>query len=294
MKEPGVYYNVPSEEYHACEYESNSHLQPMIRRSPLHYREQERKDSPAFQFGRLAHSYLLEPHTLLDSYCVLPDFVKQVNDEAFGGEAGQGYKNPRGTKRYKELCDDYLAENAGKQIVTPDDLATVKAMRKRAVENPLAREWLEAVGSVEVSIVWDDPDTGIRCKGRLDKWIPNRNLIIDYKTTDWPPDFSRAVYQYGYHVQAAFYRDGLKIAAELADAPAFGIIAQEKHPPYTCLAARFEPAAIAIGRQQYRDALLRVTECRESGVWPGPDNPDAWRLPEWAMTRETTVSFEGV
>jgi len=290
--EPGVYYDIPAEQYHSCPYESNSHLGPMIRRSPLHYLEQERKESKVFDFGRLAHSMVLEPQTLLDYYAVLPDFAKQVQDEA-AADGAKPYKVPRGTKRYKELCDGFTTEHEGKQIISPDDLETAKAMRARAVENSLAKDWLEASGSVEVSIVWDDPETGIRCKGRLDKWMPNRNLIIDYKTTDWPPDFSRAIYQYGYHVQAAFYCDGLRLAADLAMTPAFGIIAQEKNPPYTCLAARVHPDDIALGRQQYRTALQRVAECSESGVWPGPENPEWWRLPPWAMPK-SEVSFEGI
>ena len=45
--------------------------------------------------------------------------------------------------------------------------------------NTTARRWLRANGPVELSFLWVDEDTGLKCKGRADKWIPDERGLVD-------------------------------------------------------------------------------------------------------------------
>ncbi|MCV6037263.1 PD-(D/E)XK nuclease-like domain-containing protein, partial [Escherichia coli] len=57
-------------------------------------------------------------------------------------------------------------------------------------------------------IYWEDPETGILCRCRPDKIIPEFHWIMDVKTTADIQRFKTAYYDYRYHVQDAFYSDG--------------------------------------------------------------------------------------
>lgn len=285
--EPGIYPDMPFADYLALPYESNSHLKPMAI-SPLHYIEQEPVDTAATQFGTAAHVVILEAETMLKRLVVMPDYRAKVTAEYEA--AGKSCVKPGGTKRYKQLVADFhdgLACRPGVQVIEQEKLDALTSMQTRIRENEIAAKWLAFPHQTEVTIIWDDPDTGIRCKGRLDIWLHEHNLIVDYKTTSWLAGFEKEIVRWGYNRQAAMYVDGMQAilheGTAFDTAVAFGIIAQESQPPYAVQAAPLDADSIKAGRRAYKRDLARVAACRASGVWPGPDNPDCWRIPEWAM-----------
>jgi hypothetical protein len=153
--------------------------------------------------------------------------------------------------------------------------------------DPHARRLFAEVGAVEVSIVWDDPDTGIRCKGRFDKL--GDGYAADLKTTLDITAFPKSIATYGYHRQQAFYRYGWAVlnGGELLD---MWLVAVEKAEPFCVNAAPLSELALAAGDYEWRRLLRQVQECHESGCWPGPLAPDEWEIPEWAMPNLLTLA----
>ncbi|MCM4841378.1 PD-(D/E)XK nuclease-like domain-containing protein, partial [Escherichia coli] len=84
----------------------------------------------------------------------------------------------------------------------------IELMYQSVMALPLGQWLVESAGHAESSIYWEDPETGILCRCRPDKIIPEFHWIMDVKTTADIQRFKTAYYDYRYHVQDAFYSDG--------------------------------------------------------------------------------------
>jgi len=146
-------------------------------------------------------------------------------------------------------------------------------------------------GFVEQVLVWDDLDTGVRCKAMLDWWRPSngRSVIADYKTCVAADDesISKAVDRYGYHQQAAWYADGVAALHPESAIPRVVFVFQEKTEPYLVNLVQIDEEGVAIGAERNTLARQIYRDCVESGRWPGynADRIGTVSLPRWAVTR---------
>jgi hypothetical protein len=285
--EPGIYFDIPFDEYRQWPAVNNSSIS-YGQRSMLHYREQpDRPTTDAMRFGSFVHSICLERHRLHQEYVPEPDLTAKCLKPD-----GTPYANPKATKKYKELMAEYRELTGDKQLVPSDWFDTAQGMLAAIDAHPIANELLLPPGNPEVSIVWDDAETGLRCKARID-WLrydnaTNELTAVDLKTTQDASDFERSIAKFAYHRQAAFYLDGLaeRYDWEAIRGCAFWFVAVEKEPPYGVRAAPMSQDAIRLGRTQYREFLHKLKECRRTGVYPGYDSPDEWQLPAWAYPKQ--------
>ena len=283
--EPGVYEGMPFDEYCAIEAVNNSRLKGM-EESPRHYIEPFRISAPSLAFGNLAHCGRLEPNALAERYAVASDWHL---DEANTNDKGQS-STSKATRYYKDKLAEFAAANIGKEIVSADDYRRMQKLVESIDADPESRRLFEEIGPTEVTIVWDDPETGIRCKGRIDKVGIGRTG--DLKTTGKPlSDFTRSIKRYAYHRQQAFYRFGWAVlnGGELLEP---WICAVESESPHCVQSAPMDEMAIYQGDVEWRRLLNRVAECHESGCWPGPSAPESWELPSWAV-EPVTLSIGG-
>lgn len=113
-----------------------------------------------------------------------------------------------------------------------------------------------AAGLAEQPQFWDDEQTGLACKARIDLRLPTEALIVDVKTTSatCQRDFEVACRTYEYDRQAAFYLDGCYVAG----ASLFVILGIQKQKPHQLFVveAQTDSLFIEYGRKKYR-ALLR-------------------------------------
>jgi hypothetical protein len=269
---PGIYPGVPMADYLSWPAVSNSGLTRMLK-SPAHYRAYvdgpPSEPSPAMRLGSAVHMAILEPDKFADTYHPEPQI--------------EGYANPRGTKSYKAAVQQIEAE--GFTVLREEDMTAVAAITEAAHAHPRLVKVITATGTAELSICWSDPDTGVTCKGRIDWHTPTTagGAILDLKTTKdaSPSSFERAIYQFGYHRQAALYLRGAK---EL-DLPVkhYTIAAIETAPPYGVVLYRLDDEAIRLGEVQVDFALGLYAECRRTGVWNGyTTDVVEIGLPAWA------------
>ena len=177
----------------------------------------------------------------------------------------------------------------------------VKAMAAAIRRHPVASALLNPErGKPEQSLFWQDPETGIWRRSRLD-WLPDtgargRLIVTDYKTaaSASPDAFAKSVANYGYHQQDPWYRDAV-CAVGLSDDPAFLFVVQEKEPPYLVTVAELEPDTVRLGRKLNRDAIEIYRDCTQAGIWPGyeaealragrPAGIEHISLPAWALRK---------
>ncbi|MCK5316275.1 MAG: PD-(D/E)XK nuclease-like domain-containing protein [Anaerolineales bacterium] len=256
---PGVHESIPATEYHSWPYFSNSGAKEVLR-SGAHYQAYLKKDwnddTPAQIIGRAIHMAILEPD----------DFWKVFTEEPKLDY--EKYANPRGTKAYKEEVG-FIREK-GLRVLTSDDLEHVNEMKVAVLAHPKLNKVITATGRAELSVVWDDPETGVRCKSRIDWHTPTYagGAVLDLKSTDdaSPGAFERAIFRWGYHRQGAFYLRGAREVGLLT--ARFAIAAVEKPKPHGVILYRLRDEAIRLGEVQLDFALARYKQCHDSGVWP--------------------------
>jgi len=241
---PGIYYGVPAETYHAWSYASRSRLLP-LRQSPAHALwnlRYPRKETDSMELGTLLHMLMLEPPEVFAS--------KTVRIESLD----------KRTKEGKDVAAKYPDE----YIVTDAKWRKLDIMRSKLLAHPLAKTLLESPGRNEVSIVFDDPATGVRCKARADSM--RAAGLFDLKTTRCaePSAFRRDAAKYGYYLEAAMHLRAFEVCYGRS-APFF-CVCVETEPPHE-VAVYHMPTERAT---RELDTHLRTWKrCTDSGEWPG-------------------------
>ena len=161
--------------------------------------------------------------------------------------------------------------------------AQAKEIACAVMEHPTAGA-LFAEGDAEQSGFWRDPEFGVWRRCRWD-WITPYEEVADLKTcASASPyeDIPKAMHNYGYYLQNAWYRDGFTelFGEEPRD---FLNVFVSTEPPYLITIARLDDKAVSLGRQRCRAALEKFRDCTEAGVWPAwSDDPIDISLPYWA------------
>lgn len=238
------------QEYRAVPAVNISSLKDMAK-SALHYQvglENERKDTAAMFAGRAFHMAILEPDRFLKTYINKP--------EGFDGRTAFGKQ--------------FIRDNADKELIDHKLGSALKGMRESILLHADAGPDLLRAVATELPIFWIDPETGLPCKAKIDE-LRDDGAAIDWKKTAniEPALFFAQAYKLNYHVQAAFYVDGL--IANGIDVPEYKINAVEGEFPFDVAPYRVPEDILNEGRAVYHEWLRKVAEYRKSGLvrWPG-------------------------
>lgn len=253
---------MPNEVYHTHESISKSGLD-LIARSPAHFHYAAAKQpTRAMEIGTAIHAALLEPERFQREYVLLRD----VKD--------------RRASEYKQAVSVHGSE----RVLVSHEADEVAGMQEAVYSNQTAKNWLEKSGRRELSVFAQDPETGALVRCRFDI-LTDCGFSIDIKKTQDAREeaFSRAIDNYRYHVQAAFYSDvflwatGEKLAG-------FKFIAVEQEMPHGCKTYRLDETAIIEGRRLYREDLNLYAECLKKQDWPCYEDEESLiSLPEWRI-----------
>ena len=239
---------------------SRSQLWPILSKTPLHFKynldNPDDKDSQALAFGRAAHKYILEKRIFNLDFAVAPECDRR-------------------TKEGKETYAAFVAESAGKEVITAQDYETIKAMSDAIDEDPFARAFL--TGVCETPYFWTDKETGEPLKVRTDciAEYEGKKYIVDYKTTDSCADghFESSVRKFGYKFQAGMYREG--VFQNTFDDYGFAFVAQEKKAPYACRVYVCNEDFLIEGYEQFRKALSIYHWCNINDCWYGYEGSES-------------------
>jgi hypothetical protein len=285
---PGLYPDTNWDTYASWNAISNSRLKPAIK-SMRHFLQQTPvEETEQMRLGTLIHTGKLEPLALAERYVVMPRFEDRIRKPD-----GGYFDKPKATAAYRAMVAEFEEEQAklGKIIVEQEHFERMKAVVRSLDSNEVAREVLNQLGQVEISIAWLDALTKLHCKGRIDK-LTESGLVVDLKTTEDITEFPKRFANLAYYRQMAFYCDGVQMVTGREYEP--WIVVVETTAPYSVQAARVSEDALEYGRDEYRRLLRQIAECEESGEWPGPENPAEWGLPAWIEKgRSSKVTFHG-
>lgn len=276
VTEPGIHYDLDEIDYHADPVPEGSLsvsgakrlLPPSCPQLFKWERDNGRLPKRQFDFGHAAHKLVLGAG--LDIVVIEAD----------------NYRTKAAQEQQKE------ARERGAVALLRDEWATVQAMAEALRAHPIARLLLaDGSGRPEVSLFWRDDRTGVMRRGRLD-WLretspDGRLILVDYKSaaSASPQKFRNAAADYGYHMQAPWYVDGVK-ALDIAEDVAFVFVVQEKTPPYLVSVVEIDSLGMRIGRHDNAKAIDVYVECMTKDYWPSySDDVELVSLPGWVEHR---------
>lgn len=263
--ETGVVLDMPEDEYHAHPALSQSQLKTLLD-CPARFayeREHGRPHKAAYDTGHAVHTPLL----------------------GVGGQTVVVDADDWRTKAAREARDAAHAD--GKVPLLRTEAQRITAIRDAVMAHPAAQVILDAPGSVETSMFWTDPGTGLNLRGRIDKVAllgdGQTHALVDLKSASSaaPHRFARSVWDFRYHLQRAAYTSGWELLT--GEACEFIFVVVETAPPHLTAVYTLDDIARAAGERDYRDALDLYLTCTEADHWPGyADDITTLPSPRWA------------
>lgn len=267
IKYPSKIDNMPMSMYHNADLGWSKSSLDLVNKSMAHYfasQETPKEQTDAMLLGSAFHAAILQPSLYKSEYVLMP-------------------KIDRRTKAGKEEYQAFISESKGKTCIDSEQAATVEAMIKSVLEHPIASALFQN-GEAEQSFFWIDETTGLKCKCRPD-FLRHDKLVVDLKTTSDASynAFQRTIYSYRYHVQGAFFLDGIETVTKEKHEE-FILVAVETTSPYNVAVYRLDSESIAAGANAYRANLHTVkTHVKTKNAWPGyPAIVQDMILPPWA------------
>jgi len=252
---------IPFDEYLKIDAVNHSRLRRLAE-SPWHYQNPPKAKKPSADliFGTWFHTLLLEPARFPEKYVPAPALNKNSD-------------------KWKTLVAELAAK--GQEPIDPESWTRLHSMREAVLNDPFAGPLFKSSGQVEHTLLFDDPETQLPCKARLD-WQPDAfpNVIVDLKTTRSgnPRSLSKSCWDYGYHTQAAFYSMAWEMVngSPLDHVEAFLFLFVEKpdDPEDTPLPPQLyelDKPYFQEGQKQVRQWLNTLKQCMDdhgSNPWP--------------------------
>jgi hypothetical protein len=278
IRTAGVY-DIPADQYHADCVEGGSLSSSGARKllppsCPALFKAwrdgQLVEEAEHFDVGRAAHALVLG----------VGDPIRVIDADDWRSKAA------------REQRDEARAN--GETPVLAGQWAEIEAMATKLREHPVAGGLLEAsVGVAEQTLVWRDEASGVWCRALVD-WLCR--WVVDYKALRAvdPDSMSKAIANYGYNLQAAWYLDGVR-ALGLDVEPAFLFVAQMKTPPYLVATYQLSPDDIGRGQQLARKARDLYARCAERDEWPGYADHQVLSvsMPVWAQIQHDAAYQRG-
>lgn len=281
--EPGIYPDVPFDVYKAWDAWNPSTIKVMLgdsAKAMRHVIDNGRESTESMDLGRAEHCCVLEPVRVVDTYAVMPPYELDEDNATGKGERSTS----KATKYYKSMRLAFEKKNPSKEIIEQADYERCISMRDSIFAHESAPQLLREAGRAEVSLVWNDPGTGLLCKGRID-WLSTK--VVDLKTASDPRPwaFLTQVAKLFYHVSIAAYVEGLGVLGRAVESAHF--ITVGNRPWHDVIRYEIQESMLRHGRREWHTALQRTAWCIKNDSWPGfCDEPYPAELPTWAVPQD--------
>ena len=202
-------------------------------------------ETKALMLGSLGHTMILEMDKLTERYLVMP----KVDGRTTSG------------KEQKKLAQKQ-ADGEGKILISQEDFTHALGWRENILKNPVTSNvFQKAKGKNEISGFFNHPEfNNIKGAFRVDKLLEEQKIAIDLKIMESanPYAFIGAIKKFGYHMQAAWYLDGLK--AITGDTYDFIFVVCEKSYANNVQAYRLSEKDLEKGRDDIRATVKKYQQ----------------------------------
>jgi hypothetical protein len=281
----GIHEDIPIETYLALPYMNAGRLEK-LRRSPLQYRHsltEPPTKTAALERGTALHLAVLEPHLFTDRYIVLGQCEGMTAKKDRCRYQGSVYRDGRS---YCGTHDPGTGTplSADIEVISAKDYDAVLGMATAISAHPRACGLFEGRGLFEATVIFDDPETGMRCKCRPDRLIDRARMNVDVKTTfDAAPwAFPRQAENLGYFRKLSWYRRALRTIGW--DYEMTTVLAIESAAPYDLVCYLMDESSLDSADAEMSRLMRQYVRCMESDTWPGyADDLIELQRPAWAQ-----------
>lgn len=276
----GIYPGLSFDEYASIDAINQSFLKEFAK-SPKHAQYWRatggREQTDSMKFGRALHLAILEPQNFDTEVLEIP-------------------KIDRRTKAGKIAWANYQRKSEGRITLDPDERERIKHIAQSIIAHPAAADLFRTKGANEVTVLWTDPETQLKCKARMDRFTSYKSwgVAMDMKSCQDVEKraFQKTITNLGYDLQGSFTLQGLDILRPIPNGSSsqrvFVWLAVESEGPFDVGVYEMVDDAVRHARQRIRRMLQEIKKCRETGIWPGKcgDGIESMDLPEWVYKRE--------
>lgn len=272
--ENGIYTDVSIEAYHENKTHVSATTLKYARESLKHYDwyrrgKIKREDKPHFSFGNAFELALLSPTEYLSKVAVLPD--SELVEAAF--IADPKLQKPRASAIYQKGAKEFFEANKGKYIINDtgkESFETIEEMLSSCYQDKMIQGLIKNT-EYQLSLFWDDPQTGVKLKTRPDICKRKKNIIINVKTTEdgSPEGFSKELKKWDYPLQAVIEMSGCLNSGLMESVDKYFWLVCEKVEPYNATIYEFAPADIGAVMDTFHFMLDRIKKAEEQNKWPG-------------------------
>jgi len=238
------------------------------------------------KFGNAFHLLTLEPEKFRARYDRAADRCQGTlaSGEQCSYSPKERYDGDWYCGTHAPSSDSSEKEPDAIETLTAGQFEACHEMTKSAETHPESHALLnQRPGLEEVTMIWVNPETGLRCKARVDRLIDNgfgdevKPALADLKTTDsaHAEDFRRKIGRYGYWAQGAFYTMGFNtLAAQVYGVPPiqepflFSVV--EKSEPYACQVYALSSRVREQGTGRVLKVMSKLAE-HETDKVPAPE-----------------------
>ena len=251
---PGIYTDIEETAYHAIDAIGSTtikkfHNNPSSILKPI-------EPSEDMNLGSAQDCYsLMGPEYFFKKFAIMPEF--------------------EGKKADRNIAEaEFELANMGKIIlpatVTPKKIPTMKAISDvdefLFKEHPAAKTILRT-GEQQVSVFWDDEETGLLCKGRLDhRPDPATRSIWDLKKCGQIAKFKGQIRSLRYDLQAGHYTVGAN--ANGFEIDGFGFIGFNFGDPPEVRIIMITGNGLTWAKDVAKTTVSLINECRQAGKYP--------------------------
>lgn len=300
----GIHRDVPFDDYQTIDAVSNSGAIAHMRRSPLYYRAMrgvEVAGTKDMRTGNAVNDLVLQPDKFDSRLVVVGRCAATL---AKGGVCS---KNGSVVIDGRSLCGThYDAERDGETdpriVVNEEQLRRAKNMADAVLSDENAAPLLARCALREVTLLWTDERTGLRCKGRVDAMQDGTAnpfqlpAMLDLKKSRKarPADFPGEIMRRNYHGQLAWYDTGHHVLTGLHVEPwIVAVNDQTGDDVHEVGTYQIIADAIEAGREANRKTLALIKKCRDEDRYPGFGSMPM-SIPAWAIANDEDDADDAV
>lgn len=288
--EIGIYRDVPYEEYDRWNAMRKSLVEPALR-SGMHLEHAIKNDkkTDSLRFGSLLDCLLLEPHFYAERYAMQPStYDSEVTRGRGDNKTTEIITKPWNLNSHTcQLIANELRKS-GKEIISTQQYEKAVLCRDSLLENDIIRRSVEQ-SEKQVSIVWNETNTGVLCKARFDlfgeQYIDDVKTSVDASTDE----FSRLAGRFLYHVQAAIYQDACEAVTGIKKDFRFFVIetGSEMTTPATAVYQLDDDSdSLLAGRLMFKRACEKIIEYERHGFCGYSQFAEPFSIPRWMIEKE--------
>lgn len=229
------------------------------------YRNQPKENvfKAHFDLGNAFELLLLDhfqgTNGFLDCVCVFDESQRPEQDKGITSKINQEWKQS--------------ILNGDKYVIFPKDVEILEAMINSCFNDQTIVKLLSNTDK-QVSLFWEDAESGLKLKSRPDVNKSKANVLVDIKTCDSasPQEFARAVAKFNYPIQAAIQMRGCVETGLMPQVDKYYWLAVEKKAPYCAQIFEFNPSDWGAADTAVRMVLHKIAQGGDSGYSEQADN----------------------